>query len=129
MNGHRVRFAAARVAVLATLTPHGAPHLVPVTFALDGDVLWTATDGKPKRPGPLARHRNIAADPRVSLLVQHFDEDWSQLWWVRADGLAGIVADPARAFTALRAKYPQYEQVALGQPVIEVRITGWHGWP
>ena len=129
MNRHRERFAAARVAVLATLTRDGAPHLVPVTFALDGDVLWTATDGKPKRSGLLARHRNIAADSRVSLLAQHFTEDWKQLWWVRADGLARIMADPAPAFAALRAKYPQYAEVALGQPVIEVRVTGWQGWP
>jgi PPOX class probable F420-dependent enzyme len=129
VNRYREPFAAARVAVLATLTPDGAPHLVPVTFALDGDVLWTATDAKPKRPGPLARHRNIAADPRVSVLVQHFDEDWSQLWWVRADGVARIVAETGPAIAALRAKYPQYAEVALGRPVIEVRVTGWRGWP
>jgi PPOX class probable F420-dependent enzyme len=132
VNRHRERFAAARVAVLGTLTPDGAPHLVPVTFALDGDVLWTATDGKPKRPGLLARHRNIAGDPRVSLLVQHWAEDWSRLWWVRADGLATVVEDPStvdHSLAVLRAKYAQYAEVALGQPVIEVQVTRWYGWP
>ena len=131
-TGARERFAAARVAVLASVGPPGQPHLVPVTFALTGDTLWTATDGKPKRGKDLRRHRNIATEPRVSLLVQHWDEEWSRLWWVRADGRATVTDEPAtvaRAVAALRAKYQQYQQVPLGPPVIEVRITGWRGWP
>lgn len=130
--GARGRFAAARVAVLATVSAAGQPHLVPVTFALTGDTLWSATDGKPKRGRQLRRHGNIAADPRVSLLVQHWDEEWSRLWWVRADGLATVTAEPAtvaRAVAALRAKYEQYHHVPLGPPVTEVRITGWRAWP
>ena len=131
-TGARERFAAARVAVLASVAPRGQPHLVPVTFALAGDLLWSATDGKPKQGAPLRRHRNIAAEPRVSLLVEHWDEEWSRLWWVRADGLATVTDEPAtvaRAVTALRAKYQQYQQVRLGPPVIEVRVTRWRGWP
>jgi len=130
--GARGRFAAARVAVLSTVAPAGQPHLVPVTFALTGDTLWSATDGKPKRGGHLRRHRNIAGEPRVSLLVQHWDEEWSRLWWVRADGLATVTDEPAtvaRAVAALSAKYEQYQHVALGPPVIEVRVTGWRSWP
>jgi PPOX class probable F420-dependent enzyme len=130
----RDRFSAARVAVLGTVTPDGAPHLVPVTFALHRETLWTATDAKPKRDGPdsqLRRHVNVAAHPEVSLLVSSWDEDWSRLWWVRADGLARVTEQPAtvaRAVEALRRKYRQYGDVEVGKPVIEVTITSWHGW-
>jgi PPOX class probable F420-dependent enzyme len=132
VSGWRDRFAAARVAVLSSVTAQGTPHLVPVTFALTGDTLWTATDGKPKRGTRLRRHTNIATQPRVSLLVSHWDEDWTRLWWVRADGLATVTEQPATvayAVDLLRRKYPQYKRVAVGAPVIEVMITDWHGWP
>ena len=131
---HRDRFTTARVAVLTTITPEGAPHPVPVTFALSGETLWTATDAKPKRAGPgteLRRHANVAANPAVSLLVSAWDEDWSRLWWVRADGLARITERPAtvaRAVEALSRKYRQYADIELGAPVIEVTITAWRGW-
>ena len=127
----RDRFTTARVAVLGTVTPDGAPHQVPVTFALQGDTLWTATDAKPKREGELRRHVNVAAHPEVSLLVSAWDEDWSRLWWVRADGLARVTERPAtvaRAVEALRRKYRQYADVEVGGPVIEVTVTSWRGW-
>jgi PPOX class probable F420-dependent enzyme len=132
----RDRFTTARVAVLGTVTPDGAPHQVPVTFALLGDTLWTATDAKPKRggstrEGELRRHVNVAAHPEVSLLVSAWDEDWSRLWWVRADGLARVTERPAtvaRAVEALRRKYGQYADVEVGGPVIEVTVTAWRGW-
>ena len=82
----RGRFAAARVARLATADATGQPHLVPVTFAVAGDMVYTAVDAKPKRTTALRRLANVAANPRVSLLVDHYDDDWSRLWWVRADG-------------------------------------------
>ena len=75
-------FAAAPVARLATVGPDGCPHLVPVVFAVDGDVVYTAVDGKPKVSLRLRRLANIAARPQVSLLVDHYDDDWSRLWWV-----------------------------------------------
>src|SRR5258706_11832080 len=134
MTWERDRFSAARVAVLGTVTPDGAPHLVPVTFALHGETLWTATDAKPKRDGPdpqLRRHLNVAAHPEVSLLVSSWDEDWSRLWWVRADGLARVTEQPAtvaRAVEALRRKYRQYADVEVDGPGIEGTITGWRGW-
>jgi len=124
------RFAAARVAVLGTVSPSGAPHLVPVTFVVDGDTVWTAVDDKPKRAGqPLRRHVNIRADPRVSLLVQHWDEDWTDLWWVRADGVAAItdrVTD--RVADLLRRKYRQYERVGIAGPAIAVTVQRFRGW-
>ena len=89
----RALFASARVARLATIGPQGRPHLVPITFALDGDTIYTAVDQKPKVTTRLQRLRNVAADPRVSVLADHYDdEDWSSLWWVRGDGAARVVA-------------------------------------
>jgi PPOX class probable F420-dependent enzyme len=127
----RRRFAAARVAVLATADATGTPHLVPVTFVADGDTVWTATDGKSKRTMMLRRHDNIRDQPRVSLLVQHWSEDWSLLWWVRADGLALVTTEPSTVDNAcgrLRAKYPQYQTTQVGGPVIEVAVHQWRGW-
>jgi PPOX class probable F420-dependent enzyme len=126
----KARFAAAPVAVLGTTGPSG-PRLVPVTFVVSGDEIRTAVDGKPKRTTRLARLDDIARDPRVSLLVQHWDEDWSRLWWVRADGLARVSDDPgepAATTTALRAKYPQYAEVAVTGPVIVVAVLQWQHW-
>jgi PPOX class probable F420-dependent enzyme len=127
----RERFVAARVATLATVDASGGPHLVPVTFAVEGDTVWSAVDGKPKRVTRLRRHENIRSRPGVSLLVQHWEEDWSRLWWVRADGLARVSADPTtveHAVGLLRRKYDQYRTVGAGGPVIEVTVRTWRGW-
>lgn len=127
----RHRFAAADVARLATVGPDGAPHIVPVTFALDGDRIVTAVDAKPKREGPLRRLTNIATNPRVSVLVDEYDADWSRLWWARADGPASIVeSGPAleSAVVLLRERYPQYEHVGIGGPVIVIHVDRWTGW-
>ncbi|MGW2330118.1 TIGR03668 family PPOX class F420-dependent oxidoreductase [Streptomyces sp. NPDC001700] len=134
----RRRFARARVLRLATTDEDGRPHLVPATFALTtpehgGDTVVTAVDHKPKRHQDLKRLRNIHANPAVSLLVDHYDEDWRQLWWVRADGRARIVpavaaaerADPVRQ---LVGKYPQYADRPPRGPVIAIEVTRWSGW-
>lgn len=130
-DGARSRFAAARVARLATVTPAGAPHLVPVTFAVVGDVVWTAVDAKPKSTRRLQRLTNVAAHPAVSLLVDHYGDDWSSLWWVRADGRASIVegdgAEAGAALGALAEKYAQYAQPPPG-PLIRVAVTTWRSW-
>ncbi len=126
------RFAVAPVARLATVTPDGRPHVVPIVFALDGEVVYTAVDGKPKSSARLQRLANIEANPRVSILVDHYADDWSQLWWVRADGVATVVSDGpecARGLEMLRAKYPQYEHVSLDGPVIAVAVETWSSWP
>jgi len=122
---------AARVARLASVSADGAPHLVPVTFALDGDTIYTAVDGKPKTTRGLRRLDNIRRSPRVAVLADHYDEDWAQLWWVRADGTAAIIGEPAlmAAPAALLARrYPQYAQVPLPGPVIAIEVTAWTGW-
>jgi PPOX class probable F420-dependent enzyme len=124
-------FGSAPVAVLTTVGADGAPHVVPVVFALHGDVVFTAVDAKRKSTHRLRRLANIAAEPRVSLLVDHYDDDWSQLWWVRADGVAEIHETGeamATGYALLRAKYAQYDRVALDGPVVTVSVTKWTDW-
>jgi PPOX class probable F420-dependent enzyme len=127
----RERFAAARVARLATADAGGRPHLVPVVFAVAGDTVYTVVDAKPKRTTALRRLRNVAENPCVALLVDHYDDaDWDALWWVRAEG-RGRVLDTAmdveaqRAVELLRARYPQ--QHAVGA-VLAVDVERWSGW-
>src|SRR5690348_8190323 len=93
----RRRFAGQRVARLATADPAGRPHLVPVVFAVLGPTIYTAVDAKPKRHTALRRLANVAANPRVALLADHYEDDWDALWWVRADGTARVLdaADPS----------------------------------
>jgi PPOX class probable F420-dependent enzyme len=125
------RFAAAKVARLATVIPDGPPHVVPIVFAVAESTIYTAVDGKPKSTRRLRRLANIEANPGVSLLVDHYDDDWSQLWWVRADGIATIHHDDPvceRGYELLRAKYPQYEHVSLDGPVIAVEVHQWSSW-
>jgi PPOX class probable F420-dependent enzyme len=121
----RERFAAARVARLAT----SGPHLVPVCFAVEGDTIWTAVDAKPKRTQQLRRLRNVRADPRVALLADHYeDEDWSRLWWVRADGDARVLDACERAVALLAARYAPYRADPPSGPVLEVTVRRWSGW-
>jgi PPOX class probable F420-dependent enzyme len=127
----RAHFEATPVARLATVGADGAPHIVPVTFALDGETIVTAVDGKPKRGTPLRRFDNVAANPRVSVLVDAYDEDWARLWWARADGHASVLtagAELEAALAALRARYPQYATVALTGPAMSIAVDRWSGW-
>ncbi|MGE2721845.1 TIGR03668 family PPOX class F420-dependent oxidoreductase [Mycolicibacterium celeriflavum] len=124
-------FAAAPVAMLATVGPDGAPHLVPVVFAVHAGVVYTAVDAKRKSTRKLRRLSNIEGNPQVSLLVDHYEDDWSRLWWVRADGRAEIHysgEELAAGYMLLRGKYPQYQRIALDGPVVSVAITKWSSW-
>lgn len=125
------RLRSAQVARLATVRPDGRPHLVPIVFACADDTVYTPIDGKPKQGKPLRRLENIAHEPRVSLLVDGYAEDWSQLWWLRADGTAEVTEDEAtvlRAHELLRAKYRQYERVALHGTVIAITVHRCASW-
>jgi PPOX class probable F420-dependent enzyme len=127
----RTRFETSRVARLATTGANGQPHLVPVTFATNGDLVVTAVDHKPKSTRDLRRLRNIAENPRVCLLADAYDEDWSSLWWARADGQARIVTDgeeSAAALGWLAAKYQQYLTQPPAGPAIVVTVHRWSGW-
>lgn len=137
----RVRFTQSPVARLATVTPSGQPHLVPVVFAVTEDphgghhegheVVYTAVDAKPKTTRRLRRLANIDGNPQVSLLVDQYADDWTQLWWVRVDGVATVHTDGADmelGYRLLRAKYPQYQSVPLDGPVIAIAVRHWSGW-
>lgn len=128
----RRRFSLGRVARLATADASGHPHVIPIVFSVDGDVVYSVVDAKPKRSDRLKRLANIAANPHVSLVVDHYAEDWSALWWVRADGTAQVVEEGpmrARAIQLLRAKYPQYagSDYPFGAAVV-VAVEHWVGW-
>ena len=133
----RARFAGAKVARLATVSAGGAPHVVPVTFAvLDdpnaGERIVFVVDDKPKSTPRLRRLDNIAAHPAVCLLVDVYDDDWSRLWWVRADGWATVLAADTRAGSgavdALAARYPAYVQRRPRGPVVSIAVRSWTGW-
>ncbi len=128
------RFVSERVAVLGTVSAAGAPHLVPVTFALLDDCVVFAVDHKPKRSLSLRRLENIAGNPAVSFLVDRYDDDWQQLWWVRVDARATTVPEVLPhsrddlALDALAAKYPQYRRLRPAGVVVIARITAVSGW-
>ena len=133
----RERFAAVRVARLATADAKGRPHLVPMVFVLAGETIYSAVDAKPKRTDRLRRLANAAVNPRVALLADHYDDaDWTALWWVRADGVARLLdpdqadaegeADRARSLLATR--YPQYRHAPPPGVVIAVDVARWSGW-
>lgn len=153
------------VARLATVAPDGRPHLVPIVFARHAGALWSPIDAKPKggeagragagrsaagrgpepaggaeadvarRTPRLARVANVAAEPRVSVLLDHYDDDWRRLWWIRVDGRATLVGGDPGAEAALRAKYPQYRETPLyaGAPALlriePERRTSWAASP
>ena len=136
----KASFTQSPVARLATITPDGLPHLVPVVFAVSNSpdspddpvrTVYTAIDAKPKTTQRLRRLANIESNPQVSLLVDHYADDWTQLWWVRVDGVAAIHRDGAvlhAGHLLLRAKYPQYQTVPLNGPVIAVAVARWSSW-
>ncbi len=129
----RRRFAGARVARLATADGAGLPHLVPMVFAVDHNTVYSAVDHKPKRTTALRRLANVAVNPAVSLLADHYDDaDWDRLWWVRADGAGRLVAagsdEAGRAVALLCGRYPQYVDRPPSGPVLAVDVHRWSGW-
>jgi PPOX class probable F420-dependent enzyme len=128
---HDARLTAARVARLATIDPDGRPHLVPIVFALDGDTLYSAVDRKPKRSRTLRRIENARARPDVTILVDHYEDDWSRLWWIRLRGRARVLdggEEHDRALELLTAKYPQYRSEPPAGPVLAVDVTELREW-
>ncbi len=129
----RDRFAAARVARLATIDESGRPHLVPMVFVVYGDIVYNAVDHKPKRTATLRRFANVAANPAVSLLVDYYeDEDWDALWWCRADGSGRLVepgsAEERDAIARLRDRYLAYVDRPPHGQVLAADVWRWSGW-
>jgi PPOX class probable F420-dependent enzyme len=122
-----------KVAHLATADRRGAPHVVPVCFAIEGGALYITIDEKPKRPDvPLKRLRNISENPAVAVVVDRYDDDWTRLGWVMLRGRADILTDGAehaRAQDLLRARYPQLNDMQIASlPVIAVRLERVTSW-
>jgi PPOX class probable F420-dependent enzyme len=121
------RLALARIGRLATVTAAGRPHIVPVCFTLHQGRIYTAVDAKPKATTELARLENVRATGHASLLVDHYEEDWSALWWVRVDGAAAVI-DSEQAIDALAEKYEQYREARPPGPVIAIAPERWRSW-
>ena len=127
----RRRVVEARVARLATIEADGRAHLVPICFAVEGDRLYSAVNQKPKRSRDLRRLRNLRERPWATVLVDHYEEDWSRLWWARLRGPARIIEpgdDMQRALAPLIEKYPQYRREPPAGPVIAMDLAEWRGW-
>lgn len=128
----RRRFAAATFAHLATADERGRPHLVPFVFVLRGETIYSAVDAKPKRTPSLRRLANVAANPPVSALVDHYSEDWDSLWWVRADGTGRVLdddeAETRNALALLTARYAQYRRQPPAGPVLAIDVERWSSW-
>jgi PPOX class probable F420-dependent enzyme len=104
---------------------------VPIVFALDGDTLYSAVDRKPKRSNTLRRIENARARPDVTILVDHYEEDWSQLWWIRLRGRARVLDSGEEREWALRLlaeKYPHYRDAAPDGPVLAVDVYETRSW-
>ena len=127
----RERVRTARVARLATIDPDERPHLVPIVFVLDGQTLYSAVDAKPKRSRRLRRVANARERPDVTVLVDHYEDDWGRLWWVRLRGRARVLDAGEEAERTLRLlvdKYEQYRREPPGRPVLAVDILEWRSW-
>ena len=127
----RRRFASSPVARLSTVRPDGGPHVVPIVFALVDDLVFSAVDAKPKRSRDLQRLANIRADPRCALLVDHYEDDWRRLWWVRADGAGAVVDGPTDQHPGIQAlvqRFRQYRDEPPSGPLLVVTVRRWTGW-
>ena len=122
----------ARVGHLGTISADGQPHVVPVCFVLVGETAYSAVDQKPKRTTQLRRIANVTATGHACLLVDQYSEDWTALWWVRADGVARVLApedeEAVRAVDRLVARYAQYREARPHGPVLAVDVDRWSGW-
>ena len=131
MDDLRSRVAAEPVARLATVDRDGRPHLVPIVFVLVGETLYTAVDAKPKRSRTLRRIENARERPDVTVLVDHYEDDWARLWWARLRGRARVLEggdEAVEALAALAAKYEQYRKRPPGLPVLAVDLAEWRFW-
>jgi len=128
----RRRMDEARVGRLATVRPSGRPHVVPCCFVLTGDVVYSAVDTKPKSTLELRRLENLLANPSAALLVDHYSDDWSDLWWIRVDGAARVLVggvERDHALELLADKYAQYRRDPPPGPVVAIDVTVWRAWP
>ena len=130
-NEARGRFATVPVIRLGTADAHGRPHVVVVTFAVQGDMVYSAVDQKPKSGTNLKRLRNVGENPQVTMLADEYSDDWERLWWARADGQAVVLTDQRQMAEPLRLlaeRYWQYQEAPPTGPVLAVTVERWSGW-
>jgi PPOX class probable F420-dependent enzyme len=123
--------AEARVGRLATVDAAGNPHVVPVCFVLEGEIIYWAVDHKPKASRRLGRLANLEANPVAQLVVDHYAEAWAELWWVRVSTEAQVLppgVESERALDLLAAKYEQYRENRPAGPVVRLKVSRWSGW-
>jgi PPOX class probable F420-dependent enzyme len=128
----RQRLANARIGHLATITADQRPHIVPCCFVLLADTVYSAVDAKPKSTLDLRRLQNLRSNPACSLLVDHYEEDWTTLWWVRVAGPGRVIEDGderSSALGLLAAKYEQYRDTPPPGAVVALDIERWRMWP
>lgn len=117
---------------MATIDPDGRPNVVPLVFAIEGDTLYSSVDDKPKATPRVRRLENIERDPdRVTVLVDHYEDDWPRVWWVRLRGTGRVLEDGPereRGLRLLAEKYPQYRTMPPQGAVIALDISAWRGW-
>jgi PPOX class probable F420-dependent enzyme len=124
--------ASARSARVATIDPDGRPNLVPIVFVLEGDTLYSSVDAKPKESPELRRLANVRARPEgIAVLIDHYEEDWPELWLVRLRGRARVLTEGSerdRALELLVEKYPRYRDMPPQGDVLAVDVAEWRGW-
>jgi PPOX class probable F420-dependent enzyme len=121
----------ARVARLGTIDPDGSPNLVPFCYAMDGETIYTSVDHKPKEGLRLRRVENLVRDPRVMVLIDHYEEEWPHVWWVRLRGTGRLVEDATeveRGNRLLAQKYAQYADDPPPGPILAIEVSEWRGW-
>jgi PPOX class probable F420-dependent enzyme len=127
----RRRVTTARVGRLALVDQNGRPHVVPICFAVSGDRIVSVVDQKPKRTVQLRRLENIRQNPDVQLVVDHYDDDWSVLWWVRISGHGHVIESGTTredAIDLLARKYRQYREHRPDGPAVVIDITRIDSW-
>jgi PPOX class probable F420-dependent enzyme len=127
----RDRFATVPVVRLATADARARPHVVVMTFVVQGDMIYSAVDQKPKSGTYLKRLRNVAENPQVAILADEYSDDWDALWWARADGHAEVLSDQRQMAGPLRllaGRYRQYREAPPAGPVLAVTVERWSGW-
>lgn len=122
----------ARSARVSTIDADGRPNLVPIVFVLEGDTIYSSVDAKPKESPELQRLANVRANPEaIAVLIDHYEEEWTALWWVRLRGRGRVLEEGPereRAHSLLRKRYPRYEEMPPQGAVLAVDVTEWRGW-
>ena len=121
------RLDSARRGFLATATDN-TPHVVPIVFVRIDQLLFSPIDGKPKSKQQLRRIRNLERNPVCSLSIDHYSENWNELWWLRLDCRASVIPMNDDIARGLKEKYRNYESISVGESAISLAIHNYRFW-